>query len=61
VNRMNRMRNYDRYVTQQNFYQNPLKWVGKWTVGRVVYLVYMGILLTLFLWYYYIFLPWRDK
>jgi hypothetical protein len=58
---MSRMRNYDRYLTQQNFYQNPLKWVGKWMVGRFVYLVYMGILVALFFWYYYIFLPWRDK
>jgi hypothetical protein len=55
------VREYDRYVTRQQLSQDPLKWLGKWMVGRVVYLVYMGILLALFFWYYYIFLPWRDK
>ena len=50
-----------RYMALQRFYRDPEKWIGKWMLGKVVYLVYLAIPLVLYIWYYYIFLPWRDK
>jgi hypothetical protein len=54
-------REMDRFKFQQGFYRDPWKWMGKWMVGRVVHLLYTGIPIVLFLCYYYIFVPWRDK
>ena len=52
----------DRFLVHQRFHEDPLKGIGKWMLGIVVYLAYMGAIpLVLFLWYYYIFLPWKDK
>jgi hypothetical protein len=42
-------------------YQDPLKWMGKWMVGKAVYLVYVALHLALYIWYHYIFIPWREK
>lgn len=55
------VRENERYAALQGFSQDPLKWIGKWMIGKVVYLLYLGILFVLFLWYYYVFLPWKDK
>jgi len=54
-------REIDLYKANQNFFRDPSKWIGKWMLGKVVYLVYLAIPLVLYIWYYYIFLPWRDK
>lgn len=54
-------REIDRFFAHQRFYRDPLMWIGKWMLGKVVYLVYLAIPLVLYIWYYYIFLPWKDK
>jgi hypothetical protein len=55
------VRENERHEALHRFSQGPLKWVAKWIVGKVVYLIYLGLLFVLFLWYYYVFLPWKDK
>jgi hypothetical protein len=50
-----------RWEVHQQLYQNPLKWIGKWMLGKGVYLAYLALHLALYIWYHYIFLPWRDK
>ena len=54
-------REIDLFMANQNFFRDPSKWIGKWMLGKVVYLVYLAIPFVLYIWYYYIFLPWRDK
>lgn len=54
-------RETDRFDAFQGFYRDPAKWIGKWMLGRVVYLLYIAIPIVLYFWDDYIFIPWRDK
>ena len=54
-------REMDRYRANQYFFRDPLKWIAKWMLGEVVYLLCLTIPFVLYIWYYYIFVPWRDK
>jgi len=52
---------YERYVSYRRFLKNPLKWVGKWIAGNVMYGLYLVIPLVLFIVYYYVVRPWLEE
>jgi hypothetical protein len=45
----------------RSLYHDPLKWIGRWMLGKVVYLVYLAISFVLFISNYVILRLWRDK
>jgi len=52
---------YERSLSRRRFYHHPVGWVGKWMIGGFVFGLYIAIPVALTIWYYYFFLPWRDK
>ena len=42
-------REIDLFMANQNFFRDPSKWIGKWMLGKVVYLVYLAIPLVLYI------------
>jgi hypothetical protein len=65
MNRTNGIDGYERELghsmARERYHRDPLKWIGKWMLGKVVCLVYLAMPLGLYIAYYYIFLPWKDK
>ncbi len=48
-------------IAIRSLYHDPLKWIGRWMLGKVVYLVYLAISFVLFISNYVILRLWRDK
>ena len=44
-------------IVIRSLYHDPLKWIGRWMLGKVVYLGYLAISFVLFISYRL----WRDK
>jgi len=55
------LREYGRYVSHHQLLEDPLKWVGKRSVGGIVFALYMALLLVLYILYYYHFRPWIEN
>jgi predicted Fe-S protein YdhL (DUF1289 family) len=58
---MTRHTEYERSVSYQRLLEDPLKWGGKWIAGKVIYGLYLVILLVLFIVYYYVVRPWLEE
>ena len=58
---MTRHTEYRRSVSYQKFYEDPLKWGGKWIGSNVIYGLYMMLLLVLFIVYYEVVRPWFEQ
>lgn len=50
---------------QRNFcvrlYQHPWIWMGKWALGKIVFILYQAVRPTLYIGYYGFSEPWRDS
>ena len=55
------MTEYERYISHRRLLEDPLKWVGKRSVGGIVFALYMAILLVLYILYYYYFRQWIEN
>jgi hypothetical protein len=51
---------YERSISRARFYEDPLRWIGKWMLGRIVCVLYKAIHFALFIGYYDFFRPWRK-
>jgi len=54
-------REYERYVARQRALEDPLKWVGKKSVGGIGFAIFMVMPLVLLVTYYYFFRPWIEN